>query len=631
MTHFRGQIVVALTFLFLPQTLLAQGLEYIKAHYTKREYQIPMRDGAKLFTAVYVPKDASQKYPMLMIRTQSGLRPYGEDQFHASLGPSSLFAKEGYIFVYQDVRGRWMSEGTFVNMRPHNPNKKTPQDIDESSDTYDTIDWLLKNVPNHNGKVGLYGTSYRGFYVAAGMIDGHPAIKAASPQAPIVDWFMGDDWRHNGALFLSHAFNYMPTIGKPRPMPVKEPLFSKFDYGTPDGYDFFLRLGPLANVDARHFKGQVPFWNELMKHNTYDEFWQARNLRPHLKNIKPAVMTVGGWFDAENLFGALETHQRLEADSKNAHNFLVMGPWIHGGWNGGQNDGASLGDVSFGRKTAIYFREEIELLFFEYHLKGKGTFKPPKALIFETGTNKWREHATWPPKNTKPLTLHFHAKGQLAPDSPPLTKGGPGGVRDFDEYVSDPARPVPFIDKIANGMVAEYMCADQRFASRRPDVLVYETEVLKKDVTLAGPIVAELHVSTTGTDADWIVKVIDVYPNNYPDPKPNPAGVRLGGYQQLVRGEVMRGRFRNSFEMPEPFTPGKPAAVKFKLPDVCHTFRAGHKIMVHVHSSWFPLVDRNTQTFVDTFTAKEADFQKATQRVYRSKDMPSRVIAEVLP
>jgi predicted acyl esterase len=324
-------IFAFLIVLFLPPELSAQGLEYVKAHCTKHEYQIPMRDGVRLFTAVYVPRDTSQKHPFLMIRTQSGVLPYGPDQYKSDLGPSPLFGKEGYIFVYQDVRGRWMSEGPFVNVRPHNPAKKTPKDIDESTDTYDTIDWLLKNVPNHNGKVGLYGTSYRGFYVAAGMIDAHPALKAASPQAPIVDWFMGDDWHHNGAFFLAHAFYYLPTIGKPRAGPVQKPLFSPFEYGTPDGYDFFLRLGPLANVDARHFKGEVPFWNEMTRHGTYDAFWQSRNLRPHLRNIKPAVMTVGGWFDAENLFGALETYRRVEASSPKATNFLVMGPWVHGG------------------------------------------------------------------------------------------------------------------------------------------------------------------------------------------------------------------------------------------------------------------------------------------------------------
>lgn len=620
-------IFVAIAGLCIPGQSFSQGIEYVKAHYTKQEFQIPMRDGARLFTTVFAPKDMTQTYPLLMIRTQSGLRPYGPDQYpNTLLGPSPLphFAREGYIFVLQDVRGRWMSEGTFVNMRPHNPNKKTPQDIDESSDTFDTVDWLLKNVPNHNGKVGLYGTSYRGFYVAAGMIDAHPAIKAASPQAPIVDWFMGDDWHHNGALFLAHAFNYMPAIGKPRPQPVKEPLFGKFDYGTPDAFDFFLRLGPLANVDARHFKGEVPFWNELAKHGTYDEFWQARVLRPHMKDIRPAVMTVGGWFDAENLFGALETHQQLEASSSSRNNFLVMGPWIHGGWNGGQADGASLGDVSFDAPTAVFFREKVELPFFEFHLKGQGTFQPPKAWIFETGTNKWREYATWPPQNTQSLVLHFHAQGRLAVESSDDENG-------FDEFISDPARPVPYIDKVGSGMQVEYMCADQRYASRRPDVLVYETEILQKDVTLTGPIFADLYVSTTGTDSDWIVKLIDVYPNDHPDPSPNPTGVRMGGYQQLVRGDVMRGRFRNSFEKPEPFTPGKPAVVKFKLQDICHTFQKGHKMMVQVQSSWFPLVDRNPQTYIDPFIAKASDFQRTTQRVYRSIELPSRVMARMSP
>ena len=398
----------------------------------------------------------------------------------------------------------------------------------------------------------------------------------------------------------------------------------RFDYGTPDAYDFFLRLGPLANVDAKYFKGEVSFWNEFVKHGTYDEFWQARNHRPHLKNIQPAVMTVGGWFDTENLFGALETHQRLEAASSNANNFLVMGPWIHGGWNGGQADGASLGDVSFNDKTAVFYREKIELPFFEFHLKGKGTFKPPKAWIFETGTNKWREFATWPPQNTQPLTLHFHAQGRLAAEPIAAETG-------FDEYISDPARPVPYIDKIGSGMQTEYMCADQRFASRRPDVVTYETDVLTKDITLAGPIVADLHVSTTGSDSDWIVKLIDVYPNDHPDPIPNPTGVRMGGYQQLVRGEVLCGRFRNSFAKPEPFAPGQPAAIKFKLPDVCHTFQKGHRIMVQVQSSWFPLVARNPQSFVDPFSAKESDFQSATQRMYRSKEFPSRVVVQTLP
>ena len=516
-----------------------------------------------------------------------------------------------------------MSEGEFDRHRPINPAKKTPQDTDESSDTYDTIDWLLKNVPNHNGNVGLYGMSFRGYLVAAGMIDAHPALKAASPQAPIVDWFMGDDWRHNGALFLNHAFHYMPNLGKPRPGLVKEPLFSKFDYGTPDGYDFFLRLGLLSNVDAKHYKGQVPFWNDLMTHGTYDAFWKARNLRPHLKNIKPAVLTVGGWYDAENLFGVMETYHRLEADRPGSDRFFVMGPWIHGGWNYGE--GSSLGAVGFGSKTAEFFRESIEKPFFDFYLKGKGDHKQPKVRAFETGTNQWREYPSWPPKGTEPLEFYLHANGRLGSEKPKDQEIA------FDEYVSDPAKPVPFTDQITTLMIPEYMIGDQRFASTRPDVLVYEGEVLAKDLTLAGPLAVQLHVSTTGTDSDWIVKLIDVYPGVYPDPIPNPRGVRMGGYQQLVRGEVMRGRFRKSFETPEPFVPGKPTPVSFQLLDVYHTFRKGHKLMVQVHSSWFPLVDRNPQTFVDIFHAKESDFQKATQRVYRSREMFSRIVANKLP
>lgn len=605
-----------------PARLPARGLETVKARYTKREYQIPMRDGVRLFTAVYSPKDTSRPYPLLMIRTQSGVRPYGPDQFPNDLGPSPLFGREGYHFVYQDVRGRFMSEGSFVNMRPHNPAKTGPKDIDESTDTYDTIDWLLKNVANHNGKAGLYGTSYRGFFVAAGMIDAHPALVAASPQAPIVDWFMGDDWHHNGALILNHAFNYIPFVGKPRAQPNMTP-YTLFDYGTPDGYDFFLRLGPLANADLRHFKGTVPFWNELLRHGTYDAFWQTRNLRPHLRNIQPAILTVGGWFDAENLFGALETYRTIEAASPRTTSTLVMGPWIHGGWNGGQGDGSALGHVAFSSKTAEFYREQIELPFFEFHLKGKGAFQPPEAWVFETGRNQWRTHATWPPKEITPLALYLRAGGRLA-----FAPSESDTATEFDEYISDPARPVPYIDKVSVRLVNEYMVADQRFAAWRPDVLVYETGVLEEDLTLAGPLVADLHVSTSGSDADWVVKLIDVYPNDFPDPQPNPAGVRMGGFQQLVRGDVLRGKFRNSFETPQPFVPGEPAEVKLKLLDIYHTFRSGHKIMVQIQSTWFPLVDRNPQTFVDIYSAKESNFQKATHRVYRSKTRPSRIIAE---
>jgi len=622
-TRFCFRFLALLFAAALPGIASARGLESVKAAYTKYEYRIPMRDGKKLFTSVYVPKDTGQKYPILLTRTPYSVGPYGADRYKDNLGPSPLFAQAGYVFVYQDVRGRWMSEGTHVNMRPHNPDKKGTEEVDEASDTYDTIDWLVKRVPN-NGKVGLWGISYPGFYTAAGMIDAHPALKAASPQAPIVDWFVGDDFHRNGALWLPHFFNFIGNFGRPRPEPTRKGP-THFEHDTPDGYDFFLRMGPLSNADKKYFKGEVAFWNDVMAHGTYDDFWQSRNLRPHLKNIKPAVMTVGGWFDAENLFGALETYRHVEANSPGIANVLVMGPWRHGGWSGG--DGEALGNVHFNAKTSDFYRQQIELPFFEFHLKGKGENKHPEAWVFETGANQWRKHDAWPPKEAKTKTLYFHQGGRLSSDTPPR-----GKAEDCtDEYVSDPARPVPFQDKIDIGMSADYMTADQRFAGRRTDVLVYQAPALDDDVTIAGPIDVDLHVSTTGTDSDWVVKLIDVYPDDYPDPNPNPTGVRMGGYQQLVRGDVMRGKFRNNYAKPEPFEPGQPARVKFRLQDVYHTFRPGHRMMVQVQSSWFPLCDRNPQKFVDIYSAKESDFEKATQRVYRSRDLPSKVTVLVMP
>jgi putative CocE/NonD family hydrolase len=600
-----------------PAQVTAQGLEYIKAHYTKYEYRIPMRDGVRLFTSVNIPKDESRRYPIMLLRTPYSVQPYGEDDYFSDLGPSPHFAKEGYIFVYQDVRGRYMSEGEFVNTRPHRPKKTSPEEIDESTDTFDTIDWLIKRVPNHNGRVGMWGISYPGFYVAAGMIDAHPALKAASPQAPVTDWFTGDDWHHNGALLLNHAFNFMSNFGHPRPEPTKKPR-ERFDHGTPDGYSFFLRMGPLAQANARYFKDDVPFWSEMMRHGTFDEFWKSHNLRQHLKNIKPAVMTVGGWFDAENLFGALETYKNVEAASPGATNVLVMGPWSHGGW--ARSDGSKLGPVAFGSKTSEYFREQIQFPFFEYYLKGKGSPKFPEAWVFETGTNEWKTYDAWPPRGGRRRSLYLQARGGLSFDEP-ADSADPA----VDEYVSDPARPVEYIDQIEIRMTSDYMVQDQRVASRRPDVLVYQGPALGTDVTIAGPVLARLFVSTSGTDSDWVVKLIDVYPDDYPAAEGDAPGPKLAGYQQLVRGDVMRGKFRNSLEKPEAFVPDQPTAVNFTMPDVAHTFRAGHRIMVQIQSTWFPLVDRNPQKFVDIYSATESDFLKATQRVYRSAQMPSHL------
>jgi len=597
----------------------AERREYFLANYTKYEHRIPMRDGVRLFTAVYVPKDTSQTYPILLQRTPYTVSPYGVDNYSQVSANLEKFFREGFIFAYQDVRGRIKSEGDFVNARPYLPVKRGPKEVDESTDTYDTIDWLIKNVPDNNGNVGIWGISYPGFYAAMAAIDAHPALKASSPQAPVGDWFMGDDWRHNGALFLAHTFNFFVSFGRPWIEPGRMPP-PRFDTGTPDGYDYFLRLGPLRNIDSSLFGTQSGFWKELMEHDRYDAFWQARNIRPHLKNIRPAMMSVGGWFDAEDLLGPLAVYQATEKQSPQASNMLVMGPWSHGGWMG---DGDRLGRVSFAAKTGQFFRDNIMLPFFLHHLKGKADPKLPEAYVFETGRNQWRKHLTWPPKEAVERMLYFHAGGKLSFDSPQ----GDG----FDEYVSDPSRPVPFTDETHPGMTYNYMTSDQRFASRRTDVAVYETEPLDSDTAVAGPIECLLHVSTSGTDSDWVVKLIDVYPGTFPDPDPNPAGVRMGGYQQLVRGEPFRGRFRNSFEKPEPFEPGRVSKVAFVMPDIYHTFRRGHRIMVHVQSSWFPLVDRNPQKFIEIHKATEADFQKATQRVYRFRQYPSSIKVRVLP
>jgi uncharacterized protein len=511
-----------------PKPLVGVELkEYIRANYTKYEHYIPMRDGKRLFTAVYVPKDADRAYPIMLVRTPYSVAPYGVDKYPDTLRPSAHFVQSGYIFVYQDVRGRHMSEGEFVNVRPHNANKKD-KEIDESSDTYDSVDWLIKNVKGHNGKVGITGISYPGFYAVCGMIDAHPAVKAVSPQAPVTDWFVGDDFHHNGCLFLPHCFNFMYGFGKNRPEPTKKFGRDRFEHDTPDGYKFFLDMGPIKNADAKHYKGEIAFWKEVMQHGTYDDFWKARNIRAHVKNVKPAVMTVGGWFDAENLFGALEIYKHAEANNPPKFNHLVMGPWDHGGWSRGTGD--HLGDVRFNANTSEFYREKIEFPFFEAHLKGAGSQERPKAWVFETGTNVWRKHDAWPPKDAERRSQYLHAGGTMHWKS-----DGYDSKSTFDEFVSDPAKPVPFINKTDIGMVREYMTADQRFASQRPDVLVYQTDVYSTDLTLAGPVEVELYVSTTGTDADWVVKVIDVYPDDLADPDPNPTGVRMGGYQQLIR------------------------------------------------------------------------------------------------
>jgi uncharacterized protein len=611
--------VVLISVIALAAATLAQTSDTIKAGYSKAEHRIVMRDGVKLFTTVYAPKDTSQSYPILLTRTPYSVAPYGPDAYRDSLGPSSTFIDERYIFVYQDVRGRFMSEGNFQWMTPYKPRKSGPTDVDESTDTYDTIEWLLKNIPHNNGRVGMWGISFPGHYAAQAIIDAHPALKAASPQAPMGDNWFGDDMHHNGAFWLPHAFNFISQFGLQPPVPTMQ-NGPTFVHGTPDGYKFFLEMGPLANANTKYLHGKVRIWNEWMEHGDYDSYWQAQNIPQYMTHVKPAVLIVGGWFDAEDLWGPLHIYKSIEDNNAQNSNTIVMGPWFHGGW--ARSDGESLGNVSFGSKTSIYYRENIELPFFNYYLKGKGSLNLPEAYVFETGSNQWRKYDHWPPLSTKVDTLYIAGKGRLAFQAPPGNE-----TKKYDEYVSDPARPVPFINQVNIGMTREYMVDDQRFAAARPDVVVYQTDVLTEDVSIAGPLNVDLLVSTSGTDSDYVVKLIDVFPDDAQDTRFVEAGEHLGGYQMLIRGEPMRARYRNSWSKPEPMQPNTATKVAWEMPDINHTFLKGHRIMLQIQSSWFPLVDRNPQKFVNIYKATEADFQKATERVYWGSRLTVRRLA----
>ena len=611
-------------------TIIAQEVQqsesYLRLHYAKHEYMVPMRDGVRLMTSVFVPNDTTRTYPMLMKRTPYNVAPYGADNYPAKLGPSELFPKAGYIFVNQDVRGRFASEGEFTQVTPHVENKTKPTDVDESSDTYDTIEWLLKNVPNHNGRVGMYGISYPGFYAAAGMIDAHPALRAVSPQAPVGDWYF-DDFLHHGSFFLAHAFRWLSSNATERISPTTEPT-KPFVYPTPDGYKLFLEAGSVENIDKLYLQGAIPFWRDMMQHPNRDEFWQKRALIPHLKNVAPAVMTVTGWYDAEDLYGSFKTYQSIEQQNPGVNSVLVVGPWHHGGW--ASVDGDKLGNVPFGSKTAAFYRAEIELPFFQKYLKDEVLPTPAEATVFETGSNVWRTFDHWPPKNTEAKRLYLHEGGRLdwtAPESRPQAAAvNPGAILEDanDEFVSDPNKPVPYSETITPKMTIEYMVDDQRFASRRPDVLTYQTDCFTEETVVAGPLEADLWVSTTGGDADWVVKLIDVRPDA-------PETTPLAGYQMLIRSEVIRGRFRNDYAKPEPFVPGQPTRVRFELLDVLHRFQKGHRLMVQIQSTWFPLVDRNPQTWVpNIYFAKPEDFQKATHRVFRSATHPTSLTIGVL-
>jgi putative CocE/NonD family hydrolase len=614
-SRFAQTLVLGLFSLVFQSLVVAQEAVYqVKDHYVKSEYQIRMRDGVKLFTSVYAPKVTTQKYPIMMIRTPYSVAPYGPDSYRTSLGPSSLFMNEGFIFVYQDVRGRVMSEGDFKWMAPYKPRKSGANDVDESTDTWDTIEFLLKTLANHNGRIGMWGISYPGHYAAQALIDPHPALKAVSPQASMADNWLGDDMHHNGALFLPHAFNFIVNFDRPRTGPGQQ-SYQRFDHGTNDGYKFFLEMGPLANANNKYLKGEIKIWNEWMEHGDYDEYWQAQNVPQHLKKVTPAVMTVGGWFDAEDVQGPLSIYQAIEKNNPGAWNILVQGPWCHGCWAHGNGD--KLGGVGFSSSTSAFYREKIEFPFFMYFLKDKGEMKLPEAYVFETGSNVWKTYDSWPPKNVEVKKIYLQANGKLSFDPPHESTSDR-----YDEYLSDPGKPVPFLNQIAINMKYEYMTDDQRFAATRPDVLVYQSDVLTEAVTLAGPLSADLYVSTSGTDSDFIVKLIDVFPDRTQDP--------MDGYQMLVRGEPMRAKYRKSWSKPEPMKPNEVTSVPFLLPDINHTFGKGHRIMIQVQSTWFPLVDRNPQKFVNIYQAQNEDFQKATQRVYRSGNYRSNLKVNVL-
>jgi putative CocE/NonD family hydrolase len=601
-------------------------------NYVKTEKLIPMRDGIKLFTSIYIPKDKAEKHPVLITRTPYSCAPYGENNFKPYWDSyEKEYFKEGYIMVTQDVRGRWMSEGSFEDVRPFSPDKKG-KEIDEASDTYDAIDWLVKNIPDNNGNVGVFGISYPGFYSTMAAASNHPALKAVSPQAPVTNWFIGDDFHHKGVFFQMDAFDFYSALGfgfgQPHPAPTDIPARS-VGYPVHDNYKFFLDAGTLKNL-SKYMGDTIAFWKDVMSHPNYDAWWQARDARNATKNLKPAMLWVGGLFDAEDCWGAWNAYKAAEKNNPGkSFNKIVEGPWYHVQW--ANNDGTHHGNIQFGSNTSEYYQQHFEIPFFNYFLKGKGDVSQiAEANIFVTGSNQWKTFTQWPPSNKDDKEMYLQSGGKL-------NWSKPAGASSFSEYISDPAKPVPYEEFVHFNRTRTYMTDDQRFAARRTDVLVFQTDTLTDAVTLTGNVIADLLVSTSTTDADFVVKVIDVYPDNlsynnvdiYAEKDPvNP--YPMGGYQMLVRAEIMRGKYRNSFSKPEPFVPGKVTEVKWELPDMAHTFLKGHRIMVQIQSSWFPLADRNPQKFMDIYTATDSDFQKANIRIYHDAEHQSKIILPVL-
>ena len=591
-------------------------------NYTKTEVMIPMRDGVKLFTSIYTPKDNSTKHPFLMTRTPYSAGPYGLDKYANYWSNYMMnYAKENIIFVRQDVRGRYMSEGVFEDVRPFNKDKKG-NETDEASDTYDAIDWLVKNIENNNGKAGISGISYPGFYSTMAAASGHPALVAVSPQAPVTDWFMGDDFHHNGAFFVMDGFSFYPTFGQPRPEPTTT-YKRGFSFESDDNYNAYLKTGALKNF-TKLMGDSIAFWKEMYEHPNYDAWWQARNARNALYNIKPAMLWVGGFFDAEDTYGAWNAYKAAEKQSPKTNNRLVMGPWYHGQWT---REGSFLGNVRYGVNTSQYYLDSLEVPFFKHYLLDQPEPKIAEATIFFTGENNWKKFDVWPPATIENVSFYLGESGTLTLNN----KGN--ASKPYDEYVSDPAKPVPYTQDIHFRRTREYMTDDQRFASRRTDVLTFETDILAMDVTVAGPVIVELLTSISTTDADFVVKLIDVFPDDFKYPANytgNEKNYPMGGYQMLVRGEIMRGKFRNSFEKPEAFVPGKITEVKWALPDVAHTFKKGHRIMIQVQSSWFPLADRNPQKFTDIYKADDSDFQKSTIKIFHDGVNASKIVLPVL-
>jgi hypothetical protein len=595
---------------------LKDALEFVHAHSEKHEYRIPMRDGVKLYAAVWVPKDGfadKGPYPILMTKTPYSCGGYDSDKTLPRVTGNVALLRSGYILVCEDVRGRWASEGEWLEMTPSRDGKG----VDESTDMSDTVDWLLKNVPNNNGRVGIMGISYGGFYTAASIVDSNPAIKAASPQAPIIDLWMGDDAYHGGAFMLLANHTFYASFFHPQKTPLKVDLEKGYKFPE-DMYSWYLQPGhnTIASLDTPELHTSWLLHDQLVN-TTYNSYWQARNMAAHMHGVKAAVLDVGGWFDAEDLSGPVRVFHAIDKLSPQApENTLVEGPWVHGGWSRSQGD--KLGDISFGSATAQFYRDNIEAPFFEHWLKDKAWTPLPKAYTFETGTNVWKKYDAWPPRSAQVRTLYLQANGGLS-WSAPKEKASK------TEYVSDPNHPVPFTAGDSGTDVPQrYMDDDQRFVSGRKDVVTFVSAPLTEDVTIAGPIKPHLKIASTGTDSDFDVKLIDVFPDDEADAK-------LRGYQMLIRGEPFRAKFRNSWEKPEPLAPGKKTSVDFTMQDVNHTFQRGHRIMVEVQSSWFPLVDRNPQVFEDIAKAKPEDFKPATETVFHQADAASGVEVMVLP